>query len=137
MSMPRCRPQYARSAEAVRDRTCQARRHRGQNSLKGSLIGAFAAATGGHLTAFLRAEHAGEMTVADVGETDVAVIVYREEDQWEADVLPTAVTADLDDFVQALRRQPSMGGTIGFAGVGDDFWVAVRVLGDDVSLFLS
>lgn len=77
------------------------------------------------------------MMVADVGETDFAVIVYREEDQWEADVLPTAVTADLDDFVQALRRQPSMGGTIGFAGVGDDFWVAVRVVGEDVSLFLS
>jgi putative tRNA adenosine deaminase-associated protein len=77
------------------------------------------------------------MTVADVGESDFAVIVYREEDQWEADVLPTAVTADLDAFVQALRRQPSMGGTIGFAGVGDDFWVALRVLGEDVSLFLS
>jgi putative tRNA adenosine deaminase-associated protein len=77
------------------------------------------------------------MTVADVGETDFAVIVYREEDQWEADVLPTAVTADLDGFVQALRRQPSMGGTIGFAGVGDDFWVTVRVIGEDVSLFLS
>lgn len=77
------------------------------------------------------------MTVADVGETDFAVIVYREEDQWEADVLPTAVTADLDGFVQALRRQPSMGGTIGFAGVDDFFFVAVRVLGDDVSMFLS
>jgi putative tRNA adenosine deaminase-associated protein len=137
MSMPRCRPQYARSAEAVRDRTCRSGRHRGQNSLADSLIGCFAAATGGHLTAFLRAEHASEMTVADVGETDFAVIVYREEDQWEADVLPTAVTADLDGFIQALQRQPSMGGTIGFAGVGDDFWVAVRVLGEDVSLFLS
>ena len=77
------------------------------------------------------------MTVADVSETDFAVIVYREEDQWEADVLPTAVTADLDGFVQALRRQPSIGGTIGFAGVSDDFWLAVRVLGEDVSLFLS
>jgi putative tRNA adenosine deaminase-associated protein len=72
-----------------------------------------------------------------VGETDFAIIVYREEDQWEADVLPTAVTADLDGLVQALFRQPSMGGTIGFAGVGDDFFVAVRVLGEDVSLFLS
>ena len=77
------------------------------------------------------------MTVTDVGETDFAVIVYREEDQWEADVLPTAVTADLEGFVQALHRQPSMGGTIGFAGVGDDFWVAVRVVGEDVLLFLS
>jgi len=101
------------------------------------LIDDFAVTAGGHLTTFLRAEHAGEMTVADVGETDFAVIVYREEDQWEADVLPAAVTADLDAFVQALRRQPSMGGTIGFAGVGDDFWVALRVLGEEVSLFLS
>ena len=132
-----CRPQYARSSEAVRDRTCRSRRHRAKNPVAATLIGDFAVATADHLTAFLRAEHAGEMTVADVGETDFAVIVYREEDQWEADVLPTAVTADLDGFVQALRRQPSMGGTIGFAGVGDDFWVAVRVIGEDVSLFLS
>jgi putative tRNA adenosine deaminase-associated protein len=102
-----------------------------------ALIGDFAAGTAGHLTAFLRADHAGEMTVADVGETDFAVIVYREEDQWEADGLPISVTADLDDFVQALRRQPSRGGTIGFAGVGDDFWVAIRVLGEEESLFLS
>ena len=77
------------------------------------------------------------MTVADVGETDFAIIVYREEEQWEADVLPTAVTADLDGLVRALRRQPSIGGTIGFGGVGDDFFVAVRILGEDVSLFLS
>jgi len=77
------------------------------------------------------------MTVTDVGETDFAVIVYREEDRWEADCLPATVTADLNDFVRALRRQPSMGGTIGFAGVGDDFWAAVRVIGEDVSLFLS
>jgi putative tRNA adenosine deaminase-associated protein len=100
-------------------------------------IGDFAAATGGHLTAFLRAEHAGEMRMADVGETDFAVIVYREEDRWEADALPVAVTADLDGLVRALRRQPSIGGTIGFAGVGDDFFVAVRVLGEEASLFLS
>ena len=77
------------------------------------------------------------MTVPDVGEIDFAIIVYREEEQWEADVLPTAVTADMDGLLQALRRQPSIGGTIGFAGVGDDFFVAVRILGDEVSLFLS
>src|SRR2546430_17285795 len=77
------------------------------------------------------------MSVTDVGETDFAVIVYREEDQWEADALPSAVTADLGDFVQALRRQPSMGGTIGFAGVDDFFFVAVRVLGDEGAMFLS
>lgn len=108
-----------------------------QNPPVSALIGDSAVTAGGHLTAFLRAEHAGEMMVTDVGETDFAVIVYREEDQWEADVLPTVVTADLDGLVQALRRQPSIGGTIGFAGVGDDFFVAIMVFGEDVSLFLS
>ena len=108
-----------------------------QNPPVSALIGDSAVTAGGHLTAFLRAEHAGEMMVTDVGETDFAVIVYREEDQWEADVLPTAVTADLGGLVQALRRQPSIGGTIGFAGVGDDFFVAIMVFGEDVSLFLS
>jgi putative tRNA adenosine deaminase-associated protein len=102
-----------------------------------SVIGDLAGAAGGYLTTFLRAEHAGAVTMSDVSETDFAVIVYREEDQWEADALPAAVTADLDGLVQALRQQPSIGGTIGFAGVGDDFWLAVRVLGEDVSLFLS
>src|ERR1700677_4981835 len=129
-----CSPQYARSAEAVRDRASQPRRPYPQNPSFAGLIGDFAAATGGHLTAFLRAEHAGEMTVPDAGETDFAVIVYREEDQWEADVLPAAVTADLDGLVQALLRQPSIGGTIGFAGVGDDFFVAVRGIGGGLSV---
>src|ERR1700733_11703404 len=75
--------------------------------------------------------------MSDASETDFAVIVYREEDQWEADALPTAVTSDLDAFVRVLRQQPSIGGTIGFAGVGDDFFLAVRIVGEDVSLFLS
>jgi putative tRNA adenosine deaminase-associated protein len=77
------------------------------------------------------------MTMADVAETDFAVIIYREEDRWEADSLPATLTADLDGLIAALRRQPSIGGTIGFAGVDDYFWVAVRVLGAEVSLFLS
>jgi putative tRNA adenosine deaminase-associated protein len=110
---------------------------RGPVGPRAGLIGGFAAAADSYLTTFLRAEHAGEVTMSDMGETDFAVIVYREEDQWEADALPAAVTADLDSLVQALRQQPSMGGTIGFAGVGDDFWLAVRIIGEDVSLFLS
>ncbi len=102
-----------------------------------ALIGDLATATGGYLTAFLRAEQAGVLTMPDVGDTDFAVIVYREEDQWEAGALPPAVTTDLDGLLNALRRQPSIGGTIGFAGVGDDFWLAVRIIGEEVLLFLS
>lgn len=77
------------------------------------------------------------MTVTNVSAGDFAVIAYREDDQWEADVLPDALTADLADLIHALRQQPSVAGTIGFVGVGDDFFLAVRVLGEDVSVFLS
>jgi putative tRNA adenosine deaminase-associated protein len=73
----------------------------------------------------------------DPGATDFAVIVYREEDTWEAEVLPVALTEDLDGLIHALKQQPSVGGTIGLAAVGDDFFVALRVLGAQTSVFLS
>ena len=50
---------------------------------------------------------------------------------------PCALTADLDGLIHALRQQPSIGGTIGLAAVGDDFFVALRVFGGQVSVFLS
>ncbi len=75
------------------------------------------------------------MTEADTA--DFAVVVYREDDVWEAEVLPVALTADLDGLIHALRQQPSIGGTIGLAAIGDDFFVALRVFSGQVSVFLS
>ena len=76
--------------------------------------------------------------MTDTGSDDVAVIVYREEDDaWEADVLPVALTEDLAGLIQALRQQPSIGGTFGLAAVGDDFFVALRAIGGQVVVFLS
>lgn len=75
--------------------------------------------------------------MTDPAATDFAVIVYREEDTWEAEVLPVALTEDLSGLIHALKQQPSVGGTIGLAAVGDDFFVALRVLGTQVSVFLS
>jgi putative tRNA adenosine deaminase-associated protein len=75
--------------------------------------------------------------MTDPGATDFAVIVFREEDTWEADVLPASLTEDLDGLIHALKQQPSVGGTIGLAAVGDDFFVALRILGAQVSVFLS
>jgi putative tRNA adenosine deaminase-associated protein len=48
-----------------------------------------------------------------------------------------ALTEDLTGLIQALKQQPSRGGTIGLAAVGDDFFVALRVVGSQVSVFLS
>jgi len=69
--------------------------------------------------------------------SDFAVVVYREDDIWEVDVLPPALTESLEGLIQALRQQPSIVGPIGLAAVGDDFFVALRVVGRDVSVFLS
>jgi putative tRNA adenosine deaminase-associated protein len=75
--------------------------------------------------------------MSDVTSDDFSVIVYREDDAWDAEILPVALTESLDGLILALRRQPSRGGTIGLAAVGDDFFVALRVLGGQVSVFLS
>ncbi|HTA04102.1 MAG TPA: tRNA adenosine deaminase-associated protein [Streptosporangiaceae bacterium] len=75
--------------------------------------------------------------MTDVSPSDFAVVVYREDDVWEAEVLPTALTENLDGLIQALRQQPGIGGAIGLTAVGDDFFVALRVLGNHVSVFLS
>ena len=75
--------------------------------------------------------------MTDVGSSDFAVVVYREDDAWEAEVLPVALTESLDGLIHALRQQPSIGATIGLTSVGDDFFVALRVLGSQISVFLS
>jgi len=63
--------------------------------------------------------------------------VYREDEAWEAEILPVALTEDLAGLIHALRQQPSLGGTVGLVSVGDDFFLAIRLLGDDVMVFLS
>ena len=75
--------------------------------------------------------------MTDVAGSDFAVMVYREDDQWEADPLPVALAGDLQGLIHALRQQPGRGGTIGLVAVGDDFFVALRVLGNSTRLFLS
>lgn len=77
------------------------------------------------------------VTMSDVTSADFSVVVYREDDAWEAELLPVALLENLAGLIQALRQQPSIGGTIGLAAVGDDFFVALRVIGGQVSVFLS
>jgi putative tRNA adenosine deaminase-associated protein len=75
--------------------------------------------------------------MTELDTADFAVVVYREDDAWEVEQLPIALTEDLEGLIHALRQQPSIAGTIGLVAVGDDFFVALRVLADDVMVFLS
>ena len=68
---------------------------------------------------------------------DVAVVVYREDDTWDVDLLPPALTEDLAGLIHVLHQQPSIGGTIGLAAMEDDFFIAVRVIGGHTTVFLS
>jgi putative tRNA adenosine deaminase-associated protein len=67
----------------------------------------------------------------------VAVVVYREDGAWQSGVLPERVGGDLDGLIQVLRQQPAENGAIGLVNVADEFFVALRVRGEDVSLLLS
>lgn len=79
----------------------------------------------------------GEHTVAEVTSGDFCIAVYREDNAWEAEVLPAAVMENLDAIIGAVRQQPSIGGAFGLTAVGDDFFVIIRVTGSHVSVFLS
>ncbi|MGQ0623795.1 MAG: tRNA adenosine deaminase-associated protein [Sporichthyaceae bacterium] len=75
--------------------------------------------------------------MADASATDFAVVVFREEDRWQATLLPARVGDELDSLVSATQRLALEGGAIGIVSVEEDFFVVVRVRGQDVSLFLS
>jgi putative tRNA adenosine deaminase-associated protein len=65
-----------------------------------------------------------------------AVVVYREDNTWEAGTLPTRLMNDLDGLIAAVRQQP--GTPIGFVDVADEFLVALRVRPDgEAALLLS
>lgn len=67
----------------------------------------------------------------------VAVVVYREDGVWQSGVLPERVGGDLDGLIQVLRQQPAENGAIGLVNVADEFFVALRVRGDEVRMVLS
>ena len=70
-------------------------------------------------------------------EDSLAVVVYREDGRWQSGVLPEKVTDDLEGLVAVLRQQPAENGVLGLVNVADEFFVAVRVRGEEVRLLLS
>lgn len=70
-------------------------------------------------------------------EDSVAVVVYREDGAWQSGLLPERTATDLDNLIQVLRQQPAENGAIGLVNVADEFFVALRVRGEDVRIMLS
>jgi putative tRNA adenosine deaminase-associated protein len=59
--------------------------------------------------------------------TDFAVVVFKDQGQWQAEMLPQRLTEDLDGLLAVLHQQPADGGAIGLVNVADEFFVALRV----------
>jgi putative tRNA adenosine deaminase-associated protein len=68
---------------------------------------------------------------------DFAVAVFQEDGRWAAAPLPLHVAADLDLFVAAVRQQLSEGPILGLLGLGDEYFIALRLLGARELLFIS
>ncbi len=75
--------------------------------------------------------------MADEDATGSAVVMFREDGSWQAGLLPQRLIGDLDGLIAALRQQPGEVGSIGLVNVADEFFVALRVRGDEVRLLLS
>jgi putative tRNA adenosine deaminase-associated protein len=68
---------------------------------------------------------------------DFAVVVFQEDGRWAAAPLPPHVAADLDLFAAAVRQQLSEGPILGLLGLGDEYFIALRLLGGRELLFIS
>ncbi len=66
-----------------------------------------------------------------------AVLVFRQEGQWQLSVLPDAVTDDLQALIAAVGQQPVENGAFALVDVADEFFVVVRVQMGRVRLLLS
>jgi putative tRNA adenosine deaminase-associated protein len=80
---------------------------------------------------------AGQQPPFDEEFVDFAVAVYQEDGRWVAAPLPPHVAEDLDLFIHAVRQQDSEGPTLGLLGLGDEYFIALRLLGREERLFIS
>lgn len=77
---------------------------------------------------------AGEV---DLGEVDFAIAAFREEGRWSVAVLPARIAGSAASLVAALRQFPGEGGTFGFVGVDDEYFVALLQSGSRTRGFIS
>jgi putative tRNA adenosine deaminase-associated protein len=73
----------------------------------------------------------------EVEGVDFALVAYREENVWRMEEVPEDRLHDLDSFTAELRRWPGDFGSLGMVSIDEDFFVLVRVAGQDTRVLLS
>jgi putative tRNA adenosine deaminase-associated protein len=78
-----------------------------------------------------------EITDAEVGEIDLAIVAYRDEGDWNLAELPDRSLDDIDTIAKELRRYPGENGALALLSVAEDFVLLVRAQGSLVRVLLS
>ncbi|GAA4818819.1 tRNA adenosine deaminase-associated protein [Nocardioides caeni] len=68
---------------------------------------------------------------------DYALAAYREEGVWQVAELTPDHAVDVETLASALRRFPGDGGAVGLVAVEEDFFLVLRVAGQQTRLVLS
>ena len=78
-----------------------------------------------------------EITDAEVGEIDLAVVAYRDEGDWSVAELPDRSLDTVETIARELRRYPGENGALALIAVAEDFVLLVRAQGSLVRVLLS
>ncbi len=78
-----------------------------------------------------------EITDAEVGEIDLAVVAYRDEGHWHLAELPDRSLDTVETIAKELRRYPGENGAMALISVSEDFVLMVRVQASLVRVLLS
>jgi len=78
-----------------------------------------------------------EITDAEVGEIDLAVVAYRDEGDWSVAELPPQTLDSVETIAKELRRYPGENGALALISVAADFVLMVRAQGSLVRVVLS
>jgi len=75
--------------------------------------------------------------VEDAEGVDFALVAYREENVWRVAEIGEDLLHDLDVLSAELRRWPGDFGSLGLVSIDEDFFVLVRVAGQQTRVLLS
>ena len=78
-----------------------------------------------------------EITDAEVGEIDLAIVAYLDEGDWNVAELPDRALDTVDTIARELRRYPGENGALAMLSVAEDFVLFVRAQGSLVRVLLS
>jgi putative tRNA adenosine deaminase-associated protein len=78
-----------------------------------------------------------EITDAEVGEIDLAIVAYLDDGDWNVAELPDRSLDTVDTIAKELRRYPGENGALAMLSVAEDFVLFVRAQGSLVRVLLS